>query len=36
VNARKPLHRALGVPAGLAALIGLFAWWRGRRAAKVA
>ena len=31
VNAWKPLHWPIGVPAGLAVLGVLFAWWRGRR-----
>lgn len=31
VNAWKPLHWPIGVPAGLASLLVLCAWWRGRR-----
>jgi len=31
IDARKPLHWAIGVPAGLAAIAVVFAWWRGRR-----
>lgn len=33
VDARKPMHLAIGVPAGLGMLIVLAAWWRRRRTA---
>jgi hypothetical protein len=31
VNAWKPLHWPIGIPAALAGVLVLFAWWRGRR-----
>ncbi len=34
VDAWKPLHLPIGVPAGLGTLVTLFAWWRGRRVTK--
>ncbi|MBI2805806.1 MAG: WD40 repeat domain-containing protein [Planctomycetes bacterium] len=35
VNAPKPLRWAIGVPAGLGALVVMFAWWRRRRATRI-
>jgi hypothetical protein len=34
-HAWKPLHWAVGVPAGVGAIVLLFGWWRGRRRAIV-